>query len=69
MIAGAADVWLESDETTVSKGRWYAGGGSLYLIWEDNSWEDYDYEIRRTPEGIRLLLVSGQKGELWAKAQ
>ena len=68
MIAGAAGVWIESDQTKVNKGRWYAGGGSLYLIWEDNSWEDYKYEVRRAGEGIRLLLVSGQKGELWEKA-
>ena len=68
MIAGAAGVWIESDRTKVNKGRWYAGGGSLYLIWDDNSWEDYKYEVRRTAEGIRLLLTSGQKGELWQKA-
>jgi hypothetical protein len=68
MLAGAAGVWLESDQTKVNKGRWYAGGGSLYLIWEDNSWEDYKYEVHQTAGGIRLLLVSGQKGELWEKA-
>ena len=68
MIAGAAGVWVESDQTKVNKGRWYAGGGSLYLIWDDNSWEDYKYEVRRTAEGIRLLLASGQKGELWQRA-
>ncbi|UCG58086.1 MAG: SHOCT domain-containing protein [Phycisphaerales bacterium] len=69
MIAGAGGVWLESNETDVSKGRWYAGSGALYLIWEDNSWQDYKYQLRGTGQGARLLLVSGEKGELWKRAE
>jgi hypothetical protein len=69
MIAGAGGVWLESNDTKDSKGTWYAGNGSLHLIWDDKSWQEYKYEIRQTAEGVRLLLVSGGKGELWERAK
>ncbi len=69
MIAGAGGVWLESNDMQESKGTWYAGNGSLHLIWEDKSWQEYKYEIRQTAEGVRLLLVSGGKGELWERAK
>lgn len=69
MIAGAGGVWLESNDTKDSKGTWYAGNGSLHLIWDDRSWQEYKYELRPTPEGVRLLLVSGGKGELWERAK
>jgi len=68
MIAGAGGTWIERDDTKESKGRWNGGHGSLYLISEDNSWEEYKYQVRRTPEGMRLLLISGEKGELWQRA-
>lgn len=69
MIAGAGGVWLESKDTKESKGTWYAGNGSLHLIWDDKSWQEYKYEIRQTADGTRLLLVSGGKGELWERAK
>jgi len=69
MIVGAGDVWLESNEKQESRGTWYAGSGSLFMIWENNTWEDYTYEMRRTPQGLRLLLKTGEKGELWERAE
>ena len=69
MIAGAGGVWLESKDTKESRGTWYAGNGSLHLIWDDKSWQEYKYEIRQTPQGARLLLASGGKGELWELAK
>ena len=69
MIAGAGGVWLESNDTKESKGTWYAGNGSLSLIWDDKSWQEYKYQIRQTPQGVRLLLTSGGKGELWERAE
>ena len=67
MIAGAGGVWLESKDTKESRGTWYAGNGSLHLIWDDKSWQEYKYEIRQTPQGARLLLAIGGKGELWER--
>jgi len=69
MIAGAGGVWLESKDTKESRGTWYAGNGSLHLIWDDKSWQEYKYEMRSTPQGVRLLLTSGGKGELWERAK
>lgn len=69
MIAGAGGVWLESKDTQESKGTWYAGNGSLHLIWDDKSWQEYKYEMRQTPQGVRLLLTSGGKGELWERTK
>jgi hypothetical protein len=69
MIAGAGGVWLESNDTKESKGTWYAGNGSFSLIWDDKSWQEYKYELRQTPQGVRLLLTSGGKGELWERAK
>lgn len=69
MIAGAGGVWLESNDAKESKGTWYAGNGSLHLIWDDKSWQEYKYEIRQTPQGGRLLLTSGGKGELWERTK
>jgi hypothetical protein len=68
-IAGAGGVWLESKDTQESRGTWYAGNGSLHLIWDDKSWQEYKYEIRQTPQGVRLLLAIGGKGELWERAK
>jgi hypothetical protein len=69
MLVGAGGVWLESNDTQQSSGQWYAGNGTLQLIWEDKSWQDYKYEIRQTAEGVRLLLTNEGKGELWERAQ
>jgi len=69
MIAGAAGVWLESKDTKESKGTWYAGNGSLHLIWDDKSWQEYKYEIRQTQQGTRLLLTTEGRGELWERAK
>ncbi|MBM4027228.1 MAG: SHOCT domain-containing protein [Planctomycetes bacterium] len=69
MIAGAGGVWLESNDTKDSQGTWYAGNGSLHLIWDDKSWQEYKYEIRQTADGVRLLLASAGKGELWERAK
>lgn len=69
MLAGGGGVWLESKDTKESRGTWYAGNGSLHLIWDDKSWQEYKYEIRQTPQGARLLLSIGGKGELWERAK
>jgi hypothetical protein len=56
------NIILDSGPTkTVSRGRWNAGGGWLYLIWEDGSWEDYKYEL----QGRQLKLKSGSTAEVW----
>ena len=46
MIAGAGGVWLEDREVKTSKGKWNADKGYLYMLWDDKSYEDYDYEVK-----------------------
>ncbi|MHC4606516.1 MAG: hypothetical protein ACYTAF_06230, partial [Planctomycetota bacterium] len=59
-IVGAGDVWLDTGrQQEVFQGKWCAGGGTLYLIYQDDSWAVYEYRL----EENRLRLVSEGKGE------
>lgn len=69
MLAGAGDIWLESNDKSSSQGKWNAGDGSLYMVWEDNSYEDYKYRVEMTAQGAKLRLVTGDKGELWERTR
>jgi hypothetical protein len=60
-LAGAGGIWIETGGTKTRKGRWNAGNGQLYLMFEDDSWTIYQYRV----EGGSLRLASGGKGELW----
>jgi hypothetical protein len=62
---GAGMVISSGPEKKVSRGRWYAADGVLHLISEQDSWEDYQYQLARTTEGRQLKLVSGKTGEIW----
>ncbi len=65
MLAGAGGVWLEDKSRDTSRGRWYAGNGFLYRIWENDSWNTYKYAIQATPEGRQLRLATEKEGTLW----
>lgn len=69
MLAGAGGLWIDSTEKTVNRGRWYAGEGLLHMIWEDNSWEDYKYEVKLTEQDRQLKRISGQSGETWKRVE
>jgi hypothetical protein len=61
-IMGAAGIWLDTGrQETVRKGRWCAGNGQFYLMYENDSWTVYQYRL----EGDTLRLASGAKGEVW----
>jgi len=64
-LAGAGGVWLENKSRDSSRGRWYAGNGFLYRIWENDSWNTYKYAIQATPEGRQLRLATEKEGTLW----
>ena len=68
MLVGAGGVWVESNEESVSKGKWYADGKSLYMIWDDDSWQDYQYTLHLTGESRELRLVCGNRGEIWKES-
>ena len=65
MIVGGAGIWLESNDETESKGRWNADGGELYMVWEDQSWEDYNYKCT----GNQLRLQSDTTGQVWERVE
>jgi len=69
MIVGAGGVWLEDKSEETQRGKWNAGDGRLFMVWEDQSWDDFRYQIRRTAQGIELRTLRGKKGEVWHKAE
>lgn len=65
MIAGGSGVWLESNDTSTERGRWYAEKGWLYLLEEKGGWAQYQYRIEQGPKGRQIKLVDGKQGEIW----
>lgn len=63
MVVGAGDVWLEDKDRKESRGKWNAEKGLLFMLWEDQSFEDYQYHIR----GKLLILTSKEKRLLWER--
>jgi len=64
MIVGAGDVWLEDNDRATSQGSWNAGEGVLFMVWDDNSYEEYEYRL----QGAQLRMVCEGKGEVWERA-
>jgi hypothetical protein len=69
MIVGAGDVWLEDNSSSTSQGRWNAGDGIIYIIWDDNTVRDCAYQIDQAGAGPLLRMVCGGKGEIWEPAR
>ena len=68
MIAGAGDLWIESKDKDESSGRWFAGEGTLFMIWENNTWEDYTYKIHNSVKGRELRMICGKTGQVWKES-
>ena len=70
MIAFGAGITMDTGpERTVHRGRWNAGDGSLYMVWEDESYDDFRYQIRPGSNGRELRLASGEKGQSWQETR
>jgi len=69
MIAGAGGTWIEDKRVTASDGRWNAATGALYMVWKDNSWDDFKYQVVRAQDGIQLRMVSGKTGQIWKRVE
>lgn len=65
MLVIAGGTYLEDKSSDASGGRWYASNGVLIMIWEDNSWEEYQYQIQQTAQGRQLRMVCGNSGQVW----
>lgn len=66
-LVGAGGIWLEDNSKNEYKGKWYADGKRLFMIYEDNTWEDFSYKIVRTPNGTELRTATGKKAVIWRK--
>ena len=65
MIALGAGVGLESKDEKISRGRWSASGGKLYLVYQDQKWSSFDYRLKQSQGGRELRLVDGKRLEVW----
>lgn len=68
-LAGAAGIWLESNDRKVSRGKWYASDGLLYLVTDDDLWETYKYGLQQTSAGRQLRLASEKTGTSWKEVR
>lgn len=68
-LAGGGGIWLESSDRKVSKGKWYAGDGLLYLVTDDDLWETYKYRLEQTGAGRQLRLASEKTGTAWKEVR
>jgi hypothetical protein len=68
-IVGAGDVWLDGSDKSSSRGRWNAGDGLLYMVWDDGSYRECLYRAEAAADGQRLRLVCSGKGEIWSRTR
>jgi hypothetical protein len=69
MLAGAGGVWIEDKSEKSSAGTWNAGGGRLYMMWKDGSWDDFQYRLETEGGKRRLRLAGSGRGEVWEPAR
>jgi len=63
-IVDAPGVSLDTDDdqTETMSGTWSAGGGRLFVLWENGSTDDVAYEVRPDSAGSRVAMLSGAQG-------
>ena len=66
-LTGAQTSLSSGPQKKTIRGRWNAGGGTLFLVWEDNTWNDYKYALVRTKEGSRLKLTGEKTVQTWQR--
>lgn len=68
-IVGAGDIWLEDNSSSTNNGRWNAGNGILYIMWENDTYRDCMYRVENAGGGPKLRMACGGKGEVWEPAR
>jgi len=67
-IAGGAGVWIDSGEQReVKQGRWNAGNGTLFIMWNDGSMDSWRYGLVNDGGALSLKLQVGNQVEFWQK--
>jgi len=64
-------VYIDSGpQTTVKNGRWVAGDGRLVLLWDDESGDEYNYQVQGMAGG-RTLALTTEKGsvQIWGESR
>jgi hypothetical protein len=65
---GSSTVWIDSgDQKTVKQGRWNAGNGTLFIMWQDNGMEQWQYGLVRDAGGISLKLANAGRIQFWQR--
>lgn len=68
-LAGGGGIWMESNDRKVSQGRWFGGGGMLYLVDDQDLWETYRAKVEGQPGERQLRMASEKTGTLWSEAR
>lgn len=64
-LVGAGSVWLENKQSSKSNGRWNADQGQLFMLWEDQSFADYQYQL----QGNQLSITSAKTRQNWVRVE
>lgn len=65
MLVGAGGIWLEDKSKNEYKGQWYADGKRLFMIYEDNTWDEFQYRVLQKGNGRELRTADGKKAVIW----
>ncbi len=61
-------MWIDSGEQRVVKqGRWNAGNGTLFVMWNDGSMDSWRYGLVNEGGKVSLKLQAGNLVEFWQK--
>ncbi len=67
LVMGAGTSLSSGPRKSVERGKWRAGGGVLYLMGEDQTWEDYRYTLEKGKGGGLLVLRGEKTKEIWRR--
>jgi len=67
-IGGGNTVWIDSgDQKSVKQGRWNAGNGILFVMWQDGAMDSWRYNLQNGAKGETLGLQEGSQLGYWVR--
>jgi len=64
-LVGAGGIWLEDKSKNEYSGKWFADGKRLFMIYQDNTWEEFAYKVVPSGGGRELRTSVGKKATIW----
>lgn len=62
---GDGKIWIDTgDQKEVKQGKWYAGDGTLFIVWDNGNMASYQYGLINN-NGPCLALASGTRMDYW----